>query len=96
MTTNAWAHKASDAYLRVSEAAGIGVESPSDAVDLQLSLALKDVDAALEQLDSDGDRQLTWGEIRQATPAVSQWISAGVQWQCGDVVTPLAWRFEAL
>jgi hypothetical protein len=96
LATNAWAHKASDAYLRVSDASGAPVQSPSGTVDLQLSLALKDVDAALEQLDADGDRQLTWGEIRQATPAVSQWISAGVQWQCGDVVTPLAWRFEAL
>ncbi|MFN3437710.1 MAG: HupE/UreJ family protein [Acidovorax sp.] len=92
----AWAHKASDAYLRVSDVAASNGQSPSGAVGLQLSLALKDVDAALELLDADGDRKLTWGEIRQATPAVAQWASAGVQWQCGDVVTPLAWRFEAL
>ncbi|MDP3227605.1 MAG: HupE/UreJ family protein [Acidovorax sp.] len=92
----AWAHKASDAYLRVSDAAVPNVQSPSVAVGLQLSLALKDVDVALEQLDADGDRRLTWGEIRQATPAVAQWVGAGVQWQCGDATTLLAWRFEAL
>lgn len=95
----AWAHKASDAYLRVADtptAAGDTSPSPTGAVGLQLSLALKDVDAALDQLDADGDRQLTWGEIRQATPAVAQWVGAGVQWQCGDVLTPVAWRFDAL
>ncbi len=94
----AWAHKASDAYLRLTDGAPVaGVSGKATgSVGLQLSLALKDVDAALDQLDADGDRQLTWGEIRQATPAVAQWVGTGVQWQCGDVLTPVAWRFEAL
>ncbi|CAN7429732.1 HupE/UreJ family protein [Acidovorax sp. LjRoot66] len=92
---SAWAHKASDAYLRV---AGAGEADPAraDAVALQLSLALKDVDAALDLLDADGDRQLTWGEIRQATPAVAAWVGQGIRWQCGDAVLAPAWRFEAL
>ncbi len=92
---SAWAHKASDAYLRV---AGAGEADPArvDAVALQLSLALKDVDAGLDLLDADGDRQLTWGEIQQATPAVAAWVGQGIRWQCGDAVLAPAWRFEAL
>lgn len=92
---SAWAHKASDAYLRVA-AAGDADPARADAVALQLSLALKDVDAALDLLDADGDRQLTWGEIKQATPAVAAWVGKGIRWQCGDAVLDPAWRFEAL
>lgn len=94
-TPSAWAHKASDAYLRV---AGTGEADPAHAnsVALQLSLALKDVDAALDLLDADGNRQLTWGEIKQATPAVAAWVDQGIRWQCGDAVLAPAWRFEAL
>lgn len=94
-TPSAWAHKASDAYLRV---AGTGEADPAhaNAVALQLSLALKDVDAALDLLDADGNRQLTWGEIKQATPAVAAWVGQGIRWQCGDAVLAPAWRFEAL
>jgi len=94
-TPSAWAHKASDAYLRV---AGTGEANPAhaNAVALQLSLALKDVDAALDLLDADGNRQLTWGEIKQATPAVAAWVGQGIRWQCGDAVLAPAWRFEAL
>lgn len=87
----AWAHKSSDAYLRVADMA----TSPT-TVALNLSIALKDVDAALEQLDADGDRQLTWGEVRQATPAITEWASNGVQWQCGGSAVAATWRFEAL
>ncbi len=92
---SAWAHKASDAYLRV---AGAGDADPAraNAVALQLSLALKDVDAALDRLDADNDRQLTWGEIKQATPALAEWVGKGIEWRCGDAVQPVAWRFEAL
>jgi len=92
---SAWAHKASDAYLRVA-GAGEADSARTDAVALQLSLALKDVDAALDLLDADGDRQLTWGEIRQATPAVAAWVGQGIRWQCGNAVLAPAWRFEAL
>lgn len=93
---SAWAHKASDAYLRVSGAGGAEPAAPTDAVALQLSLALKDVDAALDLLDADGNRQLTWGEIKQAAPAVAAWVGQGIRWQCGEAVLAPAWRFEAL
>lgn len=93
---SAWAHKASDAYLRVTGAGGADPAARTNAVALQLSLALKDVDAALDLLDADGNRQLTWGEIKQATPAVAAWVDQGIRWQCGDAVLAPAWRFEAL
>ncbi|MES2612291.1 MAG: HupE/UreJ family protein [Pseudomonadota bacterium] len=92
---SAWAHKASDAYLRVADSAE-AEPARTNGVALQLSLALKDVDAALDLLDADGNRQLTWGEIKQATPAVAAWVGKGIGWQCGDAVLAPAWRFEAL
>lgn len=90
-----WAHKASDAYLRVNGASDAQA-TPAGAVALQLSMALRDVDAAVDRLDADGDRQLTWGEIKQATPALAEWMGKGIEWRCGDAVQPVVWRFEAL
>lgn len=91
----AWAHKASDAYLRVNGTSDTEAVR-AGTVALQLSLALKDVDAAVDRLDADGDRQLTWGEIRQATPALAEWVGKGIEWRCGDAAQPVAWRFDAL
>jgi hypothetical protein len=59
--TKAEAHKASDAYL-FAEAAAQGST-------LRWDIALRDLDAALP-LDADGDRQLTWGEVRVAWPTI--------------------------
>lgn len=59
--TTAHAHKASDAYL-FAEPAPQGSR-------LRWDIALRDLDAALP-LDADGDRQLTWGEVRAAWPAI--------------------------
>lgn len=55
------AHKASDAYLVI--------ESRGGATQLRWDIALRDLDAALP-LDADGDRQLTWGEVKAAWPAI--------------------------
>jgi len=49
------AHKPSDAYLFV--------DVTDTAVDVRWDIALRDLDAAFE-LDADGDRALTWGELR--------------------------------
>ena len=57
----AQAHKASDAYLVV--------EPASQGSRLRWDIALRDLDAALP-LDADGDRQLTWGEVKAAWPAI--------------------------
>lgn len=50
----AHAHKASDAYLQLDVLA--------QRVDLRWDIALRDLDAALD-LDLDGDRRLSWGEV---------------------------------
>jgi len=50
----AHAHKASDAYLQMQLA--------GDAMDLRWDIALRDLDAVFD-LDRNGDRQLSWGEV---------------------------------
>jgi len=50
----ACAHKASDAYLQLS--------AVGETVDLRWDIALRDLDAALD-LDRNGDRRLSWGEV---------------------------------
>lgn len=55
------AHKASDAYLFA--------EPATDGSRLRWDIALRDLDAAMP-IDADGDRQLTWGEVRAAWPAI--------------------------
>ena len=87
----AQAHKASDAYFVVSPST-----AAASAPQVQLSLALKDLDAAIDSLDANGDRSLSWGEIRQALPDIQRWVGAGVQLHCGPTVLANAWNFEAL
>ena len=55
------AHKSSDAYLFFDQQA--------DRSSLRWDIALRDLDAALT-LDADGDRALTWGEVRTAWPRI--------------------------
>lgn len=52
----AHAHKASDAYLQF--------QRQGDALTVRWDIALRDLDAVLD-LDANGDRRLTWGEVRQ-------------------------------
>ncbi|HEX2541803.1 MAG TPA: HupE/UreJ family protein [Caldimonas sp.] len=58
---DAFAHKSSDAYLRLDAAPG--------KLDVRWDIALRDLDVALD-LDSDGDGKLTWGEVRTAWPRI--------------------------
>jgi hypothetical protein len=55
LTVPAWAHKPSDSYLSLS--------IQHDHIEGQWDIALRDLDNAIG-LDSDGDGQLTWGEVR--------------------------------
>ena len=86
----AQAHKASDGYLQVSES------SPPGVTRLQLSLALKDLDAAIESLDADNDRQVTRGEINRAVPALVRWVNSGAIIRCGSANITLDWQLESL
>lgn len=90
----AHAHKASDAYLGVTQAAAPA--AGHESVNLQLSLAVKDLDAALDTLDANNDRQLTWGEVRLATPDILRRVSRDLQWRCAEKPVPVAWAFESL
>jgi HupE / UreJ protein len=83
-TTGALAHKASDAYLQVTDTR------------VQLSLALKDLDAALETLDTDQNRALTWSEVKAGMPAVLALVSQGVGIACDTKRLELAWSMESL
>jgi hypothetical protein len=66
----AGAHKASDAYLQV--------EVQPHALQLRWDVALRDLDTALP-LDADGDRQLTWGELRATLPAAQDYLLQHLQ-----------------
>ena len=57
----ALAHKSSDAYLFI--------DVLPERSDLRWDIALRDLDVALA-LDADGNRDLTWGEIRAAWPRI--------------------------
>ena len=57
----AQAHKSSDAYLFIDQ-------QPA-ATTLRWDIALRDLDVVLT-LDADGNRELTWGEIRAAWPRI--------------------------
>jgi hypothetical protein len=78
------AHKLSDAFMSV------------DPEQVQLSIALKDLDAALETLDSNDDRQLTYGELTQAMPEVVHLLSEEVKFYCDGVARENAWKFSAV
>lgn len=61
--TFAHGHQSSDAYLQL--------QVKSDGLELRWDVALRDLDNALPQLDADGNRELTWGEVRAAWPALA-------------------------
>ncbi len=60
----AWAHKASDSYLMV--------DVKGQAVTAQWDIALRDIDFALG-LDSDGNAEITWGELRVRQSDLAAW-----------------------
>ena len=64
------AHKASDAYLQL--------KSTDSGLSVRLDLALRDLDIALD-LDANADGRLTWGEIKQAWPAIEGYALGGLQ-----------------
>ena len=61
LATPAQAHKSSDAYLFF--------DAQASQTTLRWDIALRDLDVVL-RLDADGNRELTWGEIRSAWPRI--------------------------
>ncbi len=96
------AHKASDAYLVLGGSVGSAsaptpASTPASAgTRAELSIALKDLDAALPTLDADDSRSLTWGEVRRALPAVIGWVDSGFRLQCGGQPLALPFAFDAI
>ena len=81
--SSAWAHKGSDAYLDVQEvvvAPTASAQAEPNLRDYQLTMAvaLKDLDLILP-LDANADGQVTWGEIRAATPWVVALIDSAAR-----------------
>jgi hypothetical protein len=62
LTVPAWAHKPSDSYLSLSV--------QHDQIVGQWDIALRDLDNAIG-VDSDGDGQITWGEVRSKQDEIS-------------------------
>ena len=75
---NAWAHKASDSYLTLT------VQGQN--VTGQWDIALRDIDFAIG-LDSDGDGDITWGELRARHTAVTAWALGHMALQRGGPCT---------
>ena len=82
--SSAWAHKASDAYLEFIENT------------VKFSIALRDLDAAIDALDSNNDRSLVWGEVRQNLPIIQTWVGDGLRIDCNRKIMYLSWVFESL
>ena len=76
----AWAHKASDSYLVL--------DLTGSAVTAQWDIALRDIDFALG-LDSDGNAEITWGELRARQSDLSAWALSRLALTRGGVC-PLA------
>ncbi|MFM7330147.1 MAG: HupE/UreJ family protein [Brachymonas sp.] len=84
----AHAHKASDAYLLVKQSA---TDSP---IELHLSVALRDLDRAMDTLDADNDRQITLGEVKASTQLITALIQQSIAWRCDTQDSPLSFKIE--
>ena len=82
----AFAHKGSDAYLDVQETA-------QSAYQFKLSVAVKDLDLILP-LDANADGQVTWGEVKAATPAAIEVINQSANLPAA--ACRLRWQFDQL
>jgi len=77
VTTSASAHKPSDAYLFVT----VG----DHAVDVRWDIALRDLDAGFD-LDADGNRELTWGEVKAHFDEIDRYATSRLKIDDGRCV----------
>lgn len=76
----AWAHKPSDAQLRLAV--------DGDAVTGRLDIAVRDLDAAVG-LDADGDGQITWAELSTAAPRIAGYVEHRLSLGADGAACPL-------
>jgi HupE/UreJ protein len=62
----AWAHKPSDAHLRLA--------ASGETITGRLDIAVRDLDGALG-LDADGNGQITWAELSAAEPRIAAYVA---------------------
>jgi HupE/UreJ protein len=65
----AWAHKPSDAHLRIAV--------DGDTITGRLDIAVRDLDGALG-LDADGNGQITWAELAASGPRIADYVERRV------------------
>ena len=75
LTLTANAHKASDAYLLM--------QRDGDSLFVRWDIALRDLDAMLE-LDRNGDRKLSWGEVRAKMDDIQVYATSHLRLQGGQ------------
>jgi hypothetical protein len=78
---SAWAHKPSDAHLHLAVDGSV--------VRGRLDVAVRDLDAALT-LDTDGDGQVTWGELTSAAGRIDGYVRDHLSVSGGPAPCPLA------
>lgn len=67
---NAYAHKPSDSYLSLNVA--------NNVIEGQWDIALRDLDFAIG-LDTDGDAQITWGEVKAKRKDIDAYVMSRLQ-----------------
>ncbi len=88
---SAYAHKGSDAYLDVRDAAG---GDGKRELRFELSVAIKDLDLAIA-VDANADGKVTWGEVKTATPALLALLNQTAILSAPDAnACRLAWQFK--
>ncbi|HSN29255.1 MAG TPA: HupE/UreJ family protein [Kofleriaceae bacterium] len=80
MCASAWAHKPSDAHLRL--------DVHGDRITGRLDIAVRDLEGALA-ID-DGDGTITWGELQQAAPRIATYVQQRLTVAADGAPCPLA------
>jgi HupE / UreJ protein len=76
------AHKPSDAFMTI------------EPLSIRFSVALKDLDAAIETLDENQDRQLTFAEFKAAKNVIETLVQKSVGVQCDGKPLNLRWLVD--
>jgi hypothetical protein len=90
-TTEALAHKASDAYMSIETS-----NQTNSASTLSISLSLRDIDLGVPNLDADDNREITWAEVQAATPTIVSWLASQLQILCDGKQVPTTWKTSTL